>query len=347
MSRDENKLRAEDGALQKPREDMRRRRGQQEWRMKQPMQSASHGLGLSPDAQAVESPPRSSKELDGDDNSADSLLPFRAPSLASQLDHPGLPISSLSGSSPGTALEESLQSLHAGEDLMRENGRRHVVVGENDDELGKEEEEELLREFSYLDMDDQDIAVPENTMLQQIAALKVLHLLFIGVPFPPVIWTALTILTLLLICHLWLRNSQESESELRPTAEPVSSYSQQRVHMRADPQYRPDVENITAKLLSIYEALIPLEEEEKRRREFLSHLEDLVAKDWPGVRLFLFGSCANAFGVCNSDIDICLSVDDQSSKADLVTKMANILRMHNMHNVQVSPCLCQLYSILD
>lgn len=86
----------------------------------------------------------------------------------------------------------------------------------------------------------------------------------------------------------------------------------------------------------MYQSLIPPEEEERKRRQFLSHLDQLVAREWPGARLFLFGSCANAFGVCNSDIDVCLSInDDQLSKADLVLKMAAILRSDNMQNVQV------------
>ena len=61
-----------------------------------------------------------------------------------------------------------------------------------------------------------------------------------------------------------------------------------------------------------------------------------MSREWGGAKLFLFGSCANDFGVCKSDIDVCLSVDDEhSSKAELVMKMAGILRSDNMQNVQV------------
>lgn len=88
--------------------------------------------------------------------------------------------------------------------------------------------------------------------------------------------------------------------------------------------------------LLFLQSLIPSQEEVQRQRKFLTQLDRLVARDWGGAKLFLFGSCANDFGVRNSDIDVCLSVDDEySSKAELVTKMAGILRSDDMQNVQV------------
>jgi DNA polymerase sigma len=107
--------------------------------------------------------------------------------------------------------------------------------------------------------------------------------------------------------------------------------------LKPEMRYRTDLEKFTGQMLAMYTSLIPTEEEETRRRQFLSHLDQLVAREWPGAMLFLFGSCANAFGVCNSDIDVCLSYnDDLLSKADLVLKMAGILRSDNMQNVQVN-----------
>jgi DNA polymerase sigma len=88
--------------------------------------------------------------------------------------------------------------------------------------------------------------------------------------------------------------------------------------------------------LCCLQALIPSQEEKKKQRQFLAHLDSLVCSDWPGAKLFLYGSCANDFGVCNSDIDVCLAVDDENfTKAQLVVKMAEILRSDNMQNVQV------------
>lgn len=89
-------------------------------------------------------------------------------------------------------------------------------------------------------------------------------------------------------------------------------------------------------MILFLQSLIPSQEEVQRQRKFLTQLDRLVSRDWDGAKLFLFGSCANDFGVRNSDIDVCLSVDDEnSSKAELVTKMAAILRSDNMQNVQV------------
>jgi DNA polymerase sigma len=98
---------------------------------------------------------------------------------------------------------------------------------------------------------------------------------------------------------------------------------------------RRDFETFNPQLLAIYKSLIPSEEEEQRQDKFLTQLDRLVSRDWGCAKLFLFGSCSNGFGVRNSDIDICLSVDDEhSSKAELVTKMAAILRSDDMQNVQ-------------
>ncbi|EFJ15494.1 hypothetical protein SELMODRAFT_118423 [Selaginella moellendorffii] len=104
---------------------------------------------------------------------------------------------------------------------------------------------------------------------------------------------------------------------------------------RRDLLYRLDLQNFTRELLSLYDELIPTEEEEVRRRKFFSKLESLFERELPGTRLFLFGSCVNAFGVCNSDIDVCLSVDEEEpNKIELVVQMATILESDAMLNVQ-------------
>ncbi|XP_057851220.1 uncharacterized protein LOC131061514 [Cryptomeria japonica] len=104
---------------------------------------------------------------------------------------------------------------------------------------------------------------------------------------------------------------------------------------RKEFQHCADLELITSQLLSLYESLKPQEEEETNRKQLLSSLQKLINKQWPGARLHLFGSCANAFGVCKSDIDVCLSIDDEpSSKAELVLKLAEILQAEDMQNVQ-------------
>jgi hypothetical protein len=46
-----------------------------------------------------------------------------------------------------------------------------------------------------------------------------------------------------------------------------------------------------------------------------------------GTQLYLFGSCANSFGVRNSDVDMCLGVGmaEGTTKSDVVERMAGIL----------------------
>ncbi|XP_024522211.1 UTP:RNA uridylyltransferase 1 isoform X2 [Selaginella moellendorffii] len=80
---------------------------------------------------------------------------------------------------------------------------------------------------------------------------------------------------------------------------------------RRDLLYRLDLLSFTRELFCLYDELIPTEEGEVRRRKFFSKLKSLFERELPGTRLFLFGSCVNAFGVCNSDIDVCLSIDEE------------------------------------
>lgn len=65
-------------------------------------------------------------------------------------------------------------------------------------------------------------------------------------------------------------------------------------------------------------------------------LKKLVKKEWPDADLHLYGSCANSFGVSNSDIDICLAIDDsETTKADILLRLADILQLNGFQNVQV------------
>lgn len=99
---------------------------------------------------------------------------------------------------------------------------------------------------------------------------------------------------------------------------------------------RSDIERLTPCFLSIYESLIPPDEEKEKQKQLLASLEKLVNKEWPGAQLFLYGSCANTFGVSNSDIDVCMTLDDAgTSKSDILLKLAEILESDNLQNVQV------------
>ncbi|XP_077248122.1 nucleotidyltransferase family protein [Tasmannia lanceolata] len=104
---------------------------------------------------------------------------------------------------------------------------------------------------------------------------------------------------------------------------------------RREVDCRSDIERFTPNFLSIYESLIPPEEEKAKQKQLLSSLEKLVNKEWPRAQLYLYGSCANSFGVSNSDIDVCLAMDDDDvSKAEILLKLAEILESDNLQNVQ-------------
>ena len=100
---------------------------------------------------------------------------------------------------------------------------------------------------------------------------------------------------------------------------------------------RIDIGRLNAPFLSIYDSLIPPEEEKGKQKQLLTLLEKLVSKEWPEARLFLYGSCANSFGVSKSDIDVCLATEDPDvNKSDVLLKLADILQSDNLQNVQVN-----------
>lgn len=111
----------------------------------------------------------------------------------------------------------------------------------------------------------------------------------------------------------------------------------QRVRMlKRQMECRSDIHRLNAPLLAIYESLIPPKEEKTKQQQLLALLEKLVWKEWPQAKLFLYGSCANDFGVSRSDIDICLAVnEDINRKSEILLKLADILQSGNLQNVQV------------
>lgn len=108
------------------------------------------------------------------------------------------------------------------------------------------------------------------------------------------------------------------------------------------------IDKLVPHLLSIYQSLIPPEDEKAKQKQLLLSLEKLVNKQWPKAQLHIYGSCANSFGVSNSDIDICLAIDDADlSKSDILLKLADILQSDNLQNVQVCVnCLLRLSCIV-
>ena len=104
---------------------------------------------------------------------------------------------------------------------------------------------------------------------------------------------------------------------------------------------RRDIDSLNVPFLAIYESLIPPEEEKVKQKQLLTLLEKLVCKEWPKARLYLYGSCANSFGVSKSDIDVCLAIEEADmDKSQILMKLADILQSDNLQNVQVRRLLC-------
>ncbi|KAE8788558.1 RNA uridylyltransferase 1-like [Hordeum vulgare] len=98
---------------------------------------------------------------------------------------------------------------------------------------------------------------------------------------------------------------------------------------------RYDIDRFTPNFLSIFDSLVPSEEEIAKQNQLVIALSRLINKEWPNSKLYLYGSCANSFGFSNSDIDLCLSIDDKEmSKVDIILKLADILQAGNLQNIQ-------------
>ncbi|CAM0150643.1 unnamed protein product [Urochloa decumbens] len=112
--------------------------------------------------------------------------------------------------------------------------------------------------------------------------------------------------------------------------------SSQRIRFqRRNMPCRYDIDRFTPSFLSIFESLVPSQEEIAKQKQLLTSLSRIINKEWPNSKLYLYGSCANSFGFSNSDIDLCLSIDDKEmSKVDIILKLADILQAANLRNIQ-------------
>ncbi|EEF50424.1 poly(A) polymerase cid, putative [Ricinus communis] len=129
------------------------------------------------------------------------------------------------------------------------------------------------------------------------------------------------------------RHSRDKESRSDNRGQQILS---QRMRMlKRQMECRRDIDRLNVSFLAIYESLIPPEEEKSKQKQLLTLLEKLVNKEWPEARLYLYGSCANSFGVRKSDIDVCLAIQDADiNKSEVLLKLADILQSDNLQNVQ-------------
>ena len=110
---------------------------------------------------------------------------------------------------------------------------------------------------------------------------------------------------------------------------------------RSRTECRGDIQRLNLSFFTIYESLIPLNEEKEKQKQLMALLDKHVKKEWPEARLFLYGSCANSFGFRKSDIDVCLAMGDADiDKAEILLKLADILKSDHLENVQVKLPFC-------
>ncbi|KAL8195967.1 hypothetical protein R6Q57_024967 [Mikania cordata] len=104
---------------------------------------------------------------------------------------------------------------------------------------------------------------------------------------------------------------------------------------RSRTECRGDINRLNAHFLEIYQSLIPPEEEKEKQKQLMALLNKHVTNEWPGARLYLYGSCANSFGFSKSDIDVCLAMGDADvDRSEILLKLADILKSDNLENVQ-------------
>ncbi|CAN6481051.1 unnamed protein product [Victoria cruziana] len=127
------------------------------------------------------------------------------------------------------------------------------------------------------------------------------------------------------------RNSHDGYGRKGKLQEPTIRIRRMRQYI----VYRNDLEVFTPSFLSIFESLIPADEEKAKQKQLLEMLERLVTEEWPKAQLHLYGSCANSFGFSKSDIDLCLSIDEsESSKLDILLRLVDILQDGHLEKVQ-------------
>ncbi|KAL6499334.1 hypothetical protein OROHE_025997 [Orobanche hederae] len=106
-------------------------------------------------------------------------------------------------------------------------------------------------------------------------------------------------------------------------------------NVKSQTSCRSDINRLSSPFLTVFESLIPADEEKVKQKQLLTVLEKLVGIEWPEARLYLYGSCANSFGFSKSDIDVCLALDlGDNDKSKILLKLAEILQSDNLQNVQ-------------
>jgi hypothetical protein len=214
----------------KLREDLKRRRGIQEWRMKQP---SSQQSSPSPTKQfsSPESIASATKPCEPEDEvQSAGVLP-----LALQVDHPGLPSRTARHLTYRSAMEEpkkkqSVQQQQEGVDNgysmddAQENGLQPLEEG-----LAKEHEEGLIQDFSgclsLVEDSDPSSVTPSRHAIQSSHAIKE---------------------------EMWSEGRRNHARDSHQVGRPHQQRDPESILLRGDIRYRPDLETFTPQLLAIH-----------------------------------------------------------------------------------------------
>ncbi|EXJ79662.1 hypothetical protein A1O3_07942 [Capronia epimyces CBS 606.96] len=92
-------------------------------------------------------------------------------------------------------------------------------------------------------------------------------------------------------------------------------------------------EKLTADMQTLYEALQPTAESEKRRSRFIEKLDKILRGRWPtsSINVNVFGSTGNNLGTSDSDVDVCITTD--CKEMERVCSIADLLAKHGMERV--------------
>ncbi|PON85155.1 PAP/25A-associated [Trema orientale] len=129
------------------------------------------------------------------------------------------------------------------------------------------------------------------------------------------------------------QNSREKESRSDGRGQRLLN-QRMRIYKR-QMRCRSDIDRLNRQFLTIFDSLIPPEEEKAKQKQLLTLLEKLIITEWPRARLYLYGSCANSFGVSKSDVDLCLAIEEPDiNKVEVILRLADILQSDSLQNVQ-------------
>lgn len=118
----------------------------------------------------------------------------------------------------------------------------------------------------------------------------------------------------------------------------TSSDPLEKVKDEPKPALDPDEEGkLSGGMRELYDRLLPTEESQKRRDDFVKKLENILHGEWPDneFRVHVFGSSGNLLCTSESDVDVCIQTP--MKKLESMHMLAEALAKHGMEKVVCVP----------